>query len=236
MEIPRFKCSFCKEEWYGFPVYEGKLTIGYLKPNEELSITKLCPKCMRIQCNIQDGGIKKISDKINTLLTLQGGDKENKTISCLLELQDELFNSEHGILSRDYVDCHMSSADLMGRKILDEMHISYVEKIYQAGREIDAVIPYKDIIGKDIAIEWDGDYYHGNPRMYKIPNPMQIRNKMRDLDKEVRLKEYYLFLRFYESDIEHNPIWVKQQIWQAMYNIPQIRNDITLSTSWVNNV
>ena len=37
IEIPKFKFSFCKEEWYGLPAYEGKLIIGYMLCNGQFT-------------------------------------------------------------------------------------------------------------------------------------------------------------------------------------------------------
>ena len=87
------------------------------------------------------------------------------------------------------------------------------------------VIPYKDAIDKHIVIEWDGDYWHCNPEKHKTQTLTQSYIKERDRDKEEYLKDDYIILRFYESDLKDNVLSVKQKIWQALCNNPPTNNN-----------
>jgi hypothetical protein len=176
---------------------------------------------------IQQGEIDLISNKIFEVLTRYAANKENKTSSCLLELQDLLFNNNDGIFRGGKINYRISSAELKGRKLLDDLRISYLENVtierILGPMQIDVIIPYKDAIGKDIAIEWDGDYWHCNPKKFKTPTSTQSYIKECDRAKEECLKNTdYLLLRFYESDLDDNAISVKKEIWQAMCNTPRI--------------
>jgi hypothetical protein len=235
MQIPRFKCSFCKEEWFGFPVFKGKNRTRRLKPNEQASEVKLCPKCNEMLYQLSNGGINLISSEIKRLLSRYAADKENGAIRGLLEIQNLLFSDKDGIFSGTAVYDRFSSAEMKGRKLLNDMHISYSEQVlFQViipetnllhQIRVDVLIPYKDAIGKDIVIEWDGDYYHGNPKKFKILNSIQSYNKERDTFNDELFKRYgsnYLLRRFYEEDLDNNVLSVKNRIWQAMCNTPRI--------------
>jgi very-short-patch-repair endonuclease len=67
----------------------------------------------------------------------------------------------------------------------------------------------------NVAVECDGDYWHGNPLKYwnKTLNEMQLKNKDRDRRKNEMLNEHSIkFLRFWEFDIHNNFEMVKLEI------------------------
>lgn len=54
-------------------------------------------------------------------------------------------------------------------------------------------------------IECDGDYWHGNPKFYKIFNSIQRKNINRDKRKNTYIKNKgFLLIRFWEDDIKNN--------------------------------
>jgi hypothetical protein len=175
---------------------------------------------------LSSGGINDISSEIKRLLSRYAADKENGAIRGLLEIQELLFSDKDGIFSGNTFYDRFSSAEIKGRKLLNDMHISYLEQflIHEINLRVDVFIPYKDAIGKDIVIQWDGDYYHGNPKKFKILNSIQSYNKERDTFNDELFKRYgsdYLLRRFYEEDLDNNVLSVKNQIWQALSNIPE---------------
>lgn len=73
------------------------------------------------------------------------------------------------------------------------------------------------ILGTNIFIEVDGDYFHGNPKKYKNLNRFQEKVKERDLKKEFFVKNNnFILLRFWESDILDNTEFVINKIILAM--------------------
>lgn len=69
---------------------------------------------------------------------------------------------------------------------------------------------YYDFIikGTNILIEFDGDYFHANPTIYKDPNKlnkMQKKNRLNDNFKNsLALANGYKLFRFWESDFRKN--------------------------------
>lgn len=54
-----------------------------------------------------------------------------------------------------------------------------------------------------LVVECDGDYWHGNPKVFGILNPMQIERKERDKKQDDEIsKTGWKVLRFWESDIQ----------------------------------
>ena len=117
--------------------------------------------------------------------------------------------------------------ELKGYSILDDVGCEYVPQ-YMVGRycTVDALIPQARI-----AIEFDGDYWHGNPRKYKrlkdvpknnpdnfqVLNEIQIDNMRLDKSKNSYLQNRgYIVLRFWESDVKENPEGVRLTILDAL--------------------
>lgn len=113
--------------------------------------------------------------------------------------------------------------ELMGYAILDDIGCEYIPQ-YMVGKycTVDALIPQSKI-----AIEFDGDYWHGNPQKYKkfkdIPkgnpnklrtlNEIQLDNARLDKSKDSYLQNRgYVVLRFWESDVKNDPESVRDAI------------------------
>lgn len=88
------------------------------------------------------------------------------------------------------------------QKLLIKHEIRFKQqfRIYFNGRKFkqyDFYLPEKNVL-----IEADGDYWHGNPKIYKTLNETQILNKENDFLKEKLAKERQISLmRYWESDI-----------------------------------
>ena len=69
------------------------------------------------------------------------------------------------------------------------------------------------LLNANILIEVDGDYYHGNPKIFKKLNKMQKEMKERDKKhNEVAKANNFILLRFWESDIKNNVEKIKNKL------------------------
>ena len=93
-----------------------------------------------------------------------------------------------------------SSVEKMGYTLLDSVGIPYVRQHSINGRFIvDALV-----VESRVVLEFDGDYWHGNPARYRAPGPRQIRQMSRDKARDAYLAACgYRVIRFWESDMKH---------------------------------
>ncbi len=105
--------------------------------------------------------------------------------------------------------------ELAGRKILAAILKAdqWAEQQVIAGKFIvDALIPSARLV-----IQWDGDFWHGNPAMYADFWPIQDANRKRDVACNAYLAKCgYRVLRFWESDVHDRPSWVSAEIERAL--------------------
>ncbi len=89
------------------------------------------------------------------------------------------------------------------KNVLDKIGVNYIQQYSpnSTGRIYDFFLPEHRIL-----IECDGDYFHGNPNIYKNKlSPMQRKNKRVDESKnEWALLNGYVIIRFWESEIKGN--------------------------------
>lgn len=96
--------------------------------------------------------------------------------------------------------------------ILNECGFEFYEQFYV--REIKALYDFK-IKGRKILIEVDGDFWHCNPNSkFRIPTTEhQSKNLIKDnIKNEWCVNNGYTLLRFWESDINERPEWVKSEL------------------------
>ena len=73
------------------------------------------------------------------------------------------------------------------------------------------------ILNTNILIEVDGDYFHGNPKMFKKLNKMQLEMKQKDIKNKRLAKENgFIVLRFWENNILKNTEEVKSKLKVVM--------------------
>lgn len=88
------------------------------------------------------------------------------------------------------------------KKVLQELRITFISQKLFVSTEYGRC--YYDFYLTEIntVIEVDGDYWHGNPKMYSTLNEQQQKCKIRDQEKELVLKENNVILiRVWESDL-----------------------------------
>jgi len=102
-----------------------------------------------------------------------------------------------------------SSAEKLGFSFLDALGVSY-EKQHPIKSKfiVDALIPHVKVV-----LEFDGDYWHGNPTLYKTPDARQIRQMKRDAARDTYLGSCgYRVVRIWESDLKRNADAVKSRL------------------------
>lgn len=119
-----------------------------------------------------------------------------------------------------------SKLEIAGYQILDSIGVEYLTQEKVADKFIvDAFIPACDIV-----IQFDGDYWHGNPSKYRRAedldsdsdrrrplNKIQKGNMKKDKGQSAYLRKCgYAVLRFWESDVKKNPEDVRLRILDAI--------------------
>lgn len=90
--------------------------------------------------------------------------------------------------------------ELKMKEILNELNISFKHQFRLRNRLFDF-----HILNTNILIEVDGDWWHGNPKIYEKLNMHQRKAKQKDLEKGKLAKENnFILLRFWQSDILNN--------------------------------
>lgn len=100
-----------------------------------------------------------------------------------------------------YSKYNNTDIEIKTKEFLNELNVKYIFQYFLQNKQnkycFDFYIPDKKLL-----IEVDGDYWHGNPKIYKTLNKDQIYNKKRDERKNKFVKELGLnLLRFWGSDI-----------------------------------
>jgi len=125
-----------------------------------------------------------------------------KAIKRWESLEERKRNSERQI---KYLQNHPGSykdtePELKMKEILNELNIPFEHQFRLGNRLFDF-----HILNTNILIEVDGDYWHGNPKIYSKLSKRQEENKQRDIIKEQLVEENkYILLRFWQSDILKN--------------------------------
>ena len=90
--------------------------------------------------------------------------------------------------------------ELEFEKLLNELGIEYRTQEIVGGKIFDFYIPSENLL-----VEIDGDYWHGNPKVYKKPNKMQNTNRRNDRKKTLIAEQGgYKISRVWESDLKEN--------------------------------
>ena len=90
--------------------------------------------------------------------------------------------------------------ELKMKEILNDLNIPFEHQFRLKNHIFDFHIPNTNIL-----IEVDGDYWHGNPKMFRKLSKRQLKQKQRDIKNNQLAKENnYILLRFWENDILKN--------------------------------
>jgi len=109
----------------------------------------------------------------------------------------------------------LNKLELAGREILNEIGIEFNEQILICNKFlVDVFIPDKNIV-----IQWDGDYWHGNPIKLKDGMPDKRQTRRMNFDKSqdtYMIKAGYTVLRFWEHDVKNNKNKIYEDIKRAI--------------------
>lgn len=143
-----------------------------------------------------------LGKKMNPSSVKQGLLTRKKNFDNLTDVEKELKKNKQReqLIERLMV---MSTTRTIPEKIvaqlLDELNISYEQEKQIGYYKCDFVI------NDNIIIEIQGDYWHGNPLIFKILNHVQQKNKNRDKAKKTYLlNKGYTVNYFWEYDIKNN--------------------------------
>lgn len=102
----------------------------------------------------------------------------------------------------------LNGLEKKGKVILKNIGISFQEQVLIHGKfVVDVLLP------NNVIIQWDGDYWHGNPKRYKVLNFIQERQRKHDKACNAYLKKCgYRIIRFWEWDVNNRPEWIESEI------------------------
>lgn len=107
-----------------------------------------------------------------------------------------------------------TSIEIEGRAILESLCVSFDEQVAINGKfVVDALIPSARLV-----IQWDGDFWHGNPALYpELQHAIQQTNVRHDRQCNAYLSKCgYQVMRFWETDIHSRRSWVVSAIEAAL--------------------
>lgn len=107
----------------------------------------------------------------------------------------------------------LNGLEIVGGKILKEMGVDFEEQVLLFNKfRVDVFLRWSNLV-----IQWDGDYWHGNPRIYRTLSGIQVEKNKRDKACNAYLRKCGLtVLRFWERDIKRRPEWVAEEIRRVM--------------------
>jgi very-short-patch-repair endonuclease len=97
----------------------------------------------------------------------------------------------------------------LGYALLDALGVTYQKQELINGKIcVDAVIPARNII-----IQFDGDYWHGNPAKYPTLDARQRKRRSFDKSQDAYLRKCgYVVARFWESELKKNPLHFRDSL------------------------
>jgi very-short-patch-repair endonuclease len=115
-----------------------------------------------------------------------------------------------------------TSLELAGYAILDALGVQYEKQVEIGGKFIvDARMPDSAII-----IQWDGDYWHGNPDFYDELDERQEKRRRLDHSQDAYLHACgYRVLRFWEHEVHDTPEEVRARIAHAAASVSEQSTD-----------
>ena len=103
--------------------------------------------------------------------------------------------------------------EIAGYAILDSINIEYKKQfIINDKFTVDAYIPVKKIV-----LQFDGDYWHGNPEKFTTLNKHQRKRRTLDIWQDAYMTKCgYRIIRWWEHEIHDNPQQCKKELLQMI--------------------
>jgi len=107
----------------------------------------------------------------------------------------------------------LNKLEIAGSAILHKMGLDFKEQFLLFGKfTVDVYLEKQQLV-----IQWDGDYWHGNPKKFPVLNIHQERKNKNDRSCNAYLKKCGLHvLRFWESTVKNHPNVVVSEIKQVI--------------------
>ncbi len=101
--------------------------------------------------------------------------------------------------------------------MLDSIGVSYDPQCMIGGKFcVDAFVPEAKLV-----IQFDGDYWHGNPERFPVPDARQRKRMKLDVSQDAYMAACgYRVLRLWESHIKQHPSAVADRILAALAASP----------------
>lgn len=117
----------------------------------------------------------------------------------------------------------MSKLEEVGYRLLDESGVPYLRQHLIGGKFcVDAFIPELSTV-----VQFDGDYWHGNPTKFPCPDSHQLRRMKLDISQDAYMRACgFRVIRLWESEVYHQPDQVEALFQQLLAQIG--RNSIPL--------
>lgn len=217
VEFDEFTCTKCKVRFWGLDSFHGEYRVRH----DDVKNIQLCMKCLKETEAVWVGEPNYLKGQIEREIenwTRQHKVDRNadaKRIICeqVLDLMDNsnIFNgyNERAGYGRD-----LSNTELEARRIVHgEFKINFEEQVRDRGYLIDGVLT---IGKKDIALEFDGGYWHRT-------DEQKERDKMRDT---VLTNRGYKVVRIPEQIIKNDKSKFKSLLLDALFNVKRNNNKI----------
>lgn len=168
-------------------------------------------------------------------IRIRGSGQILKCLTCQQPFYAPGHRMRNGMIKYCQHACRNYHEDMKGiNRVLRFPAVKEANKLELAGREILAGIlepgqwaEQQVIAGKfvvdvlipsdHLVIQWDGDFWHGNPTLYANFWPIQEANRNRDRSCNAYLTKCgYRVMRFWENDVHDRPFWVSAEIERAL--------------------
>jgi very-short-patch-repair endonuclease len=108
--------------------------------------------------------------------------------------------------------------EVAGYAMLDEIGVPYERQHTIAGKFcVDAFVPSVGLV-----VQFDGDYWHGNPTRFPVPDTRQRKRMHLDKSQDAYLSKCgYRVVRVWESDVQADPMGVKSRLRRLASPIAQ---------------
>lgn len=127
--------------------------------------------------------------------------------------KQDAFNGHFDKVLEGVAKTKATKLEIQGNHLLKSLPISPQYQVI-IGKKfvVDVLIPEHSLV-----IQWDGDFWHGNPSKFITLNKIQAANQARDKRCDAYLTKCgYKILRFWESDVYSNPEYVKDRVKRAL--------------------
>jgi very-short-patch-repair endonuclease len=106
---------------------------------------------------------------------------------------------------------HPNKLEAMGYALLTELGLDFATQALIAGKFcVDAMLRN---ITPEVIVQFDGDYWHGNPAIFPEPSAKQKRRHALDISQDAYMTTCgFAVFRIWESELKRSPSRIKQKL------------------------